>query len=786
MKGYKKEDIKFSFDEMLTRFKSDPEFRKQVARKDNKRAALALLMRFSEEGDLRWVQDVLSLNVPINGKFDEASALFIACDRGHTELVQYLLGRRASTDLRCMRGQTALIRATTKEHLEIMRLLLEHGAHANVQDDFGRTALHYACKNSSWKAAITLIESGTNVNICDKEGYSPIILVAEQGNLALVQELFNRGVQLADKKRQGAGALVRAVANQHEEIVRFLLDKDIDVNEQWNGLSPLHAALRSWNPPSDAESILPSNLESMLPPDLESISQVDLESILPKMQASFLENNLGSRPFNAKILALLLSHGADPLASNDEGWSPLNLAATIANTQVVELLLSIGIDANEISAPGTAPLESACKAGRLDVASLLLERGADIELKNQQGQTSLFYAVWSGNIELVQFLIGHGAEVNTIDKRGVTPLEVAVSHDEQEMVKILAEAGADVNAAVGENSNILEHASQVKAESVIQVLVDYGARFPEELDEAGHRKLLAQEEISKAAHAGDFRQALELLQSLDDPEAADSNAATILKAATATRDVSTIEQIMNHYPNVKMEDALTVAADRGDLELLNIFIGRNLAPDGKRSSISCGPALRASIRKGHLRAFELLREKSKDLVTDSELRQTLVVIAASESNVKAIKRLLDLGFGQDSGRLNDGGMGALRLAILDNNQKIINLMLHAGTLTHEDLGRQSNPLMVICAIGNDLDLAKKLAGRGADINATGRNGMTALMTAASRGHTEMANLLLFKGAKVNLMDDKGRTALDHAITQNRIDVKKRLKASGARSSQDDK
>ena len=71
-------------------------------------------------------------------------------------------------------------------------------------------------------------------------------------------------------------------------------------------------------------------------------------------------------------------------------------------------------------------------------------------------------------------------------------------------------------------------------------------------------------------------------------------------------------------------------------------------------------------------------------------------------------------------------------------------------------------------------LAKKFANRDAEINATGRNGMTALMTAANRGHAEMVNLLLFKGADRNLIDDKGRTALDHARARNRIDVIKRL------------
>jgi ankyrin-1 len=249
-----------------------------------------------------------------------------------------------------------------------------------------------------------------------------------------------------------------------------------------------------------------------------------------------------------------------------------------------------------------------------------------------------------------------------------------------------------------------------------------------------------------AAHAGDLKQDLELLQRLADPEATDSNAATILKTATGDRDFLIVDQILNQYPKVKMEDALTVAAEKGDLELVNIFLQRSLASDGLHTKISCGPALRAAIRKGHLQAFELLRKKSADLETDSDLRQTLVVIAASEANVKAIKRLLDLGFGHNGKQLNAGGMRALRLGVLEDNNKIINLLVETGTVSHEDLERQSDPVMVICANRNDIRLAKKLANRGADINATGRNVVTALMTAANRGYTEIAKLLLMRGA----------------------------------------
>jgi len=92
--------------------------------------------------------------------------------------------------------------------------------------------------------------------------------------------------------------------------------------------------------------------------------------------------------------------------------------------------------------------------------------------------------------------------------------------------------------------------------------------------------------------------------------------------------------------------------------------------------------------------------------------------------------------------------------------------------------------MVIVTTRNDVDLAKRLIEKGADVNAPGRNGMSPLMEAANLGHTDMVKLLLFKGADVSMLDDKGRTAIDHAIARKRIEIIRLLKASGAKPAQD--
>ena len=73
---------------------------------------------------------------------------------------------------------------------------------------------------------------------------------------------------------------------------------------------------------------------------------------------------------------------------------------------------------------------------------------------------------------------------------------------------------------------------------------------------------------------------------------------------------------------------------------------------------------------------------------------------------------------------------------------------------------------------------RTLLDNGADVNALTTYGETALMLAAMRGHTETARVLLINGADVNARDEKGRTALMYAEHLGHTDIVKLLKQTG--------
>jgi ankyrin repeat protein len=90
----------------------------------------------------------------------------------------------------------------------------------------------------------------------------------------------------------------------------------------------------------------------------------------------------------------------------------------------------------------------------------------------------------------------------------------------------------------------------------------------------------------------------------------------------------------------------------------------------------------------------------------------------------------------------------------------------SATLLHDAVGR------------NQLDVAKYLLDKGADVNAVTTDGLTPLHMASQNGNIEMTKLLLERGAKINALDAKGWTPLDRAQKWGHQDEAVFLRAHG--------
>jgi ankyrin repeat protein len=81
--------------------------------------------------------------------------------------------------------------------------------------------------------------------------------------------------------------------------------------------------------------------------------------------------------------------------------------------------------------------------------------------------------------------------------------------------------------------------------------------------------------------------------------------------------------------------------------------------------------------------------------------------------------------------------------------------------------------------GEHPERVSMLLHSGADVNARGPNGATALHVAARAGFASVLQVLLENGAEVNVRTDDGSTALKLALKARRTEAAKVLERHGA-------
>jgi len=134
---------------------------------------------------------------------------------------------------------------------------------------------------------------------------------------------------------------------------------------------------------------------------------------------------------SAELVGFMLEHGADPNVDVDDGHPGLLSAAESndpASVRIVAALISAGADIHGTETFGWTPLHGAAARGHVDKARLLIDAGAHVNQRQKidASETPLMEAAYRGHPEMVRFLLSRGADPtmrDTIHRR--TPLETA-------------------------------------------------------------------------------------------------------------------------------------------------------------------------------------------------------------------------------------------------------------------------------------------------------------------------------------------------------------------------
>lgn len=175
------------------------------------------------------------------------------------------------------------------------------------------------------------------------------------------------------------------------------------------------------------------------------------------------------------VALFLVRQGAQNLGVDEDGNTPLCLAAAMGEARIARALIQAGVDLKAPDGCGSRPLQSATRSGHVLIARRLIESGADVNASDSYGDRCIHLAAENGDKTLCEILVQAGAEVNTPNGFGKTPLYLALEHGKEEVVNFLLESGVHVNAWDSNGDLPLCVASKNGHQHVVKRLIELGA-----------------------------------------------------------------------------------------------------------------------------------------------------------------------------------------------------------------------------------------------------------------------------------------------------------------------
>ncbi|CAI5769535.1 kinase D-interacting substrate of 220 kDa isoform X3 [Podarcis lilfordi] len=316
---------------------------------------------------------------------------------------------------------------------------------------------------------------------------------------------------------------------------------------------------------------------------------------------------LAAEQGNLEIVQELIKKGANCNLEDADNWTALISAAKEGHAAIVSELLNCNVNMEHRDMGGWNALMWACYKGRTEAAELLLERGANPNITGLQ--YSVYPIIWAagrGHSRIVQLLLHHGAKVNCSDKYGTTPLIWAARKGHLECVKYLLHMGADV-----------------------------------------------------------------------DQEGANSMTALIVAVKGGFTD--SVKEILKRNPNVNLTDkdgntALMIAAKEGHTEIVQDLLDAGTyvnIPDRSGDTVLIG-----AVRGGHVEIVRALLHKYADIDIRGQDNKTALYWAVEKGNATMVRDILQCN--PDTEICTKDGETPLIKATKMRNIEIVELLLDKG------------------------------------------------------------------------------------------------------------
>ncbi len=229
-------------------------------------------------------------------------------------------------------------------------------------------------------------------------------------------------------------------------------------------------------------------------------------------------------------------------------------------------------------------------------------------------------------------------------------------------------------------------------------------------------------------------------------------------------------------PNAAGARPLDVAADDGKAEIVNALLIAGADPD--RLDSLDQSALHRAVARGDLAVVKALAGIA-DVNTVDVSGETPLISSVKAGNEAVVRQLVSTaGRRLDLEATDADGVSALTHAVSEGNGSLNELLLNAGATA-------SPAALLASSAAAESAIAIRLIEAGADVNATGPDGVTALHFAARNGSQALVEALVDRGVSIGSRTVDGKTALLSAASSGHTEIVQRLLGAGAQINERD-
>lgn len=336
-------------------------------------------------------------------------------------------------------GVWAELYAARYGDLDTLKLLAEFGADYKSADYMSEGAVYWMAKGKALDLdKLEYFESlGLDVNLQNRLGMTPAIRAAMNKNgEELLDALLDRGASIDGIDSEGRDVFMRAMTkNDNVDMLErfYALSEDTEAEDNYGYYGVLIAA-------SD-EEISEDRLAFLEGKGFD----LHITDAKGRTAMHMIAGNIEEEAIEG--FEALAGHGFEVNATDDAGNSVLHHALKAKGEAEILWLIDHGADVLAANAKGVTPLMLALGRGDDLAGSIdrMIAGGADLTSLDAAGATTLIHALRGGQpLVRIEQILAAGVDVNAVDGEGTTALMYAALQAEDPAVVVaLLKAGAD-------------------------------------------------------------------------------------------------------------------------------------------------------------------------------------------------------------------------------------------------------------------------------------------------------------------------------------------------------